>query len=195
MYVFVYMCIYTCVCVCVCVCLKYFLFTTIEVKPMITLLLRTLEMWKVSIIRVKCYPTNTLYYTDLKNVCMWTKLIHLVIYIVNTYISYETNIMKNEWIFLMKRTIKHRIFLNYLISDCSVPPLELSSQTPDWKSNCQPNSPLHIYSWGQKNLQNVNYFTKTRGIIQNACDFFFFLSTDLNKIFHIRYWHIVLKRK
>ncbi len=43
-------------------------------------------------------------------------------------------------------------------------------------------------SWSQKftytfqNLQNVNYFTKIRGIIQNACYCLF--STDLNKIFH-----------
>ncbi len=36
-----------------------------------------------------------------------------------------------------------------------------------------------LYSWGQKftspfqNLQNVNYFTKIRGIIQNACYYLF----------------------
>ncbi len=46
------------------------------------------------------------------------------------------------------------------------------------------------YSWGQKftyplqNLQNVNYFTKIRVIIQNA--FYCLFSTDLNKIFHIK---------
>ncbi len=46
------------------------------------------------------------------------------------------------------------------------------------------------YSWGQKftppfqNLQNVNYFTKRRGIIQNAC--YCLINTDLNKIFHIK---------
>ncbi len=42
-------------------------------------------------------------------------------------------------------------------------------------------------------MQNVNYFSKTRGIIQNACYFLF--RTDMNKIFHIRYLHIVHKRK
>ncbi len=35
-----------------------------------------------------------------------------------------------------------------------------------------------------QNLQNVNYFTKIRGIIQNACYCLF--STDLNNIFHIK---------
>ncbi len=37
-------------------------------------------------------------------------------------------------------------------------------------------------------MQNVNYFTKTRGIIQNTCCCLF--STDLNKIFHIKYVYI-----
>ncbi len=47
-----------------------------------------------------------------------------------------------------------------------------------------------VYSWSEKftytfqNLLNVNYFTKIRGIVQNACYFLF--STDLNKIFHIK---------
>ncbi len=47
---------------------------------------------------------------------------------------------------------------------------------------------MYINSWSQKftytfqNMQNVNYFTKIRGIIQNACYCLF--STDLNKIFH-----------
>ncbi len=44
------------------------------------------------------------------------------------------------------------------------------------------------YSWSQnftfQNLQNVNYSTKIRGIIQNACYFLF--TTDMNKIFHIK---------
>ncbi len=35
---------------------------------------------------------------------------------------------------------------------------------------------------------NINYFTKIRGIIQNACYCLF--STDLNKIFHIKYVYI-----
>ncbi len=35
-----------------------------------------------------------------------------------------------------------------------------------------------------QNLQNVNYLTKIRGIIQNACYCLF--STDLNKRFHIK---------
>ncbi len=50
---------------------------------------------------------------------------------------------------------------------------------------------MHTYSCGQnftytlQNLQNGNYFTKIRGIIQqNACYFLF--SNDLNKIFHIK---------
>ncbi len=47
------------------------------------------------------------------------------------------------------------------------------------------------YSWSQKfiytlqNLQNVNYFTKIRRIVQNACYCLF--SNDLNKLFHIKY--------
>ncbi len=55
------------------------------------------------------------------------------------------------------------------------------------------------YSWGQKftsplqNLQNVNYFTKIRGIIQNACYCLF--STDLNKIVHIKYVYIESTRE
>ncbi len=45
-----------------------------------------------------------------------------------------------------------------------------------------------MYSWSQnftytfQNLQNVRYFTKKRGIIQNACYRLFI--TDLNKIFN-----------
>ncbi len=44
----------------------------------------------------------------------------------------------------------------------------------------------YIYSWSQKllNLQNVDYVTKIRGIMQHACYCLF--STDLNKIFHIK---------
>ncbi len=47
-----------------------------------------------------------------------------------------------------------------------------------------------MYSWSQnftctfQNLQNVNYFTKIKGIIENACYGLF--STDLNKTFHIK---------
>ncbi len=43
-----------------------------------------------------------------------------------------------------------------------------------------------------QNLLNVQYFTKIRGIIQNACYCLF--STDLNKIFHITCLHIVHKK-
>ena len=35
-----------------------------------------------------------------------------------------------------------------------------------------------------QNLQNVNSFSKIKGIIQNACYILF--STDLNKIFYIK---------
>ncbi len=50
---------------------------------------------------------------------------------------------------------------------------------------------MHVYSWSQnftytlQNLLNVNYFTKIRGIIQNACYCLF--STDPNKRFHKDY--------
>ncbi len=39
-----------------------------------------------------------------------------------------------------------------------------------------------------QNLQSVDYFTKVRRIIQNACYYLF--STDQNKIFHIKYVYI-----
>ncbi len=42
----------------------------------------------------------------------------------------------------------------------------------------------HLFTHTLQNLQNVNYFTKIRGIIQNTCYCLF--STDLNKIFHLR---------
>ncbi len=50
---------------------------------------------------------------------------------------------------------------------------------------------IYIYIYNQLkskvyiNLaESIFYFTKIRGIIQNACDGLF--STDLNKIFHIK---------
>ncbi len=59
---------------------------------------------------------------------------------------------------------------------------------PTWSScrwETKQSTTCLMYSWGQKmtytlwNLQNVNNFTKIRGIMQNACLF----STDLNKMF------------
>ncbi len=55
------------------------------------------------------------------------------------------------------------------------------------------------YSGGQKftppfhNLQNVDYFSTIRGIIQNACCCIF--STDLNTIFHRKYVYIQSTRE
>ncbi len=43
---------------------------------------------------------------------------------------------------------------------------------------------LHTF----QNLQNVDYYTKIRGITQNACYCLF--STDLTKILHIKDVHI-----
>ncbi len=49
---------------------------------------------------------------------------------------------------------------------------------------------MKIYSLGQKftspfqNLLNVHYFTKIRGIMQNACYCLF--NTDQNKIFYLK---------
>ncbi len=37
------------------------------------------------------------------------------------------------------------------------------------------------------NMLNANYFTKIRAIIKNAC--YFVCSTDLNKIFNIKYMY------
>ncbi len=59
-----------------------------------------------------------------------------------------------------------------------------------YKAYINTHTHMRMYSCVQKfthpfqNLQNVNYFTKIREIIQNTCYCLF--STDLNKIFHIK---------
>ncbi len=73
----------------------------------------------------------------------------------------------------------------------------------DWNTwiqhlnSCAPSTivPM-VYSWVQKFTPPPEsakcYFTKKRGIIQNACYWLF--STDLNTIFHIKYVTYTYKR-